>query len=178
MENKYTNAVDFFKSKIENRVQPDAVLILAAFELRTPENIGAIIRLAGNLGAEQVFFISEENELNATKIARVAHSSIKNVRFSFLKKTEFFDVISTDFECIAVETAEKATNIFATPLPKKCVLLFGNERYGISQDILDRISKTVFIPLVGKTMSMNVSHAVSVAAFEWGRQHLGLLEIQ
>lgn len=174
MENRYAHAVDFFKAKPKPMEGDASNLILAAYELRTPENIGAIIRLAGNLGVAKVLFIVKENSFKTSKIAKVAHSSIKHVEYTFFTPGEFFSVLPKDFEVVAVETSEKATNLFSTALPEKCVLLVGNERYGIAQEFLNQISKAVYIPLLGKTLSMNVSHAATIAAFEWGRQHLGL----
>jgi len=175
MENKYANSVDFFNAKPKTTLGDASNLILAAFELRTPENVGALIRLAGNLGISKVYFISNENVLlNVNKIAKVAHSSRKHVDYIFCSSEEFFDLIPVDYEIVAVETSKKATNLFTTKLPEKCVLLLGNERYGISQEYLNRCSKAVYIPLLGKTLSMNVSHAATLAVFEWGRQHLGL----
>lgn len=174
MENKYTNAVDFFNAKPKAEYGDATNLILAAYELHTPENVGAMIRLAANLGIDKVIFIQTENNFKAKKIARVAHSSLKYVDFSFIPPADFYDSLPEEFEVVAVETSENATNLFVTSLPEKCVLLVGSERFGISQDFLNRTLKTVYIPMLGKTMSMNVSHAATVAAFEWGRQHLGL----
>ena len=174
MANKYTNAVDFFKAKPGFAENKSNKLILAAYKLRTPENIGSIIRLAGNLGVSKVIFIQNESVFKASKICRVAHSSIKHVDYSFCSPEEFFDLVPEGFKTVAVETSEDATNLFVTALPEKCVLLVGNERYGIDQEFLDKVSQTVYIPLLGKTLSMNVSHAASLAAFEYGRQHLDL----
>lgn len=174
MENTYANAVDFFKAKNEGVDTIASNLILAAYELRTPENVGALIRLAGNLGIQKVLFIHSDIPFKNSKIAKVAHSSLKHVDYSFVKSENFFDLIPQDYEVIAVETTEKATNIFASPLPAHCVLLVGNERYGIGQEFLNKIDRAVYIPLLGKTLSMNVSHAATLAAFEWGKQHLGL----
>lgn len=178
MENQYVHAVDFFKSKQADELLSAENLILAAYELRTPENVGAIIRLAGNLGIAKVIFISSDKLFKTSKIAKVAHSSLKHVDYSFCSPDEFLTLIPPDFEIVAVETSEKATNLFTTKLPEKCVLLLGNERYGIAQDFLNKIEKTVYIPLLGKTLSLNVSHAATLAAFEWGRQHLGLEKME
>ncbi|MBN2237625.1 MAG: TrmH family RNA methyltransferase [Bacteroidales bacterium] len=174
MENSYSNAVEFFKEKKTGENRGVESLILAAFELRTPENVGAFIRLAGNLGIDKVIFIAEENALSTAKIARVAHSSYKHVNFSFVQPSEFFSSIESDYQVVAVETCENASNLFKTKLPEKCVLLLGNERYGIDQEFLNRANQSVFIPLLGNTKSMNVSHAATLAAFEWSRQHWGL----
>lgn len=174
MKNKYANSVDFFRAKPKAELGDASNIILAAYELRTPENVGALIRLAGNLGIPKVFFIQSETVFKAKKIARVANSSLKHVDYSFCKPEEFINLIPEGFEIVAVETSDNASNLFKTSLPEKCVLLVGNERFGIAQECLDKASKTVYIPLLGKTLSMNVSHAAAIAAFEWGRQHLGL----
>jgi tRNA G18 (ribose-2'-O)-methylase SpoU len=174
MENKYANAVDFFTAKQYYPKRDSSNLILAAYELRTPENVGAMIRLAANLGIDKVIFIQTENNFKAKKIARVAYSSLKHVDYSFCQPEMFYSGLPEGSEVVAVETSEKATNLFSTTLPDKCVLLMGSERFGIAQDFLNQAAKTVYIPMLGKTMSMNVSHAATIAAFEWGRQHLGL----
>lgn len=174
MENKYANSVDFFNAKPKAEYGDASNLILAAYELRTPENVGALIRLAGNLGIPKVLFIQSEIVFKAKKIARVAHSSLKLVDFSYCKPEDFINQIPDGYEIVAVETSDQATNLYKTDLPEKCVLLVGNERFGIAQECLDKCSKTVYIPLQGKTLSMNVSHAATIAAFEWGRQYLGL----
>jgi len=174
MDNKYANSVEFFNTKTKNKSGNASNLILAAYELRTPENVGALIRLSGNLGISKVLFIQSETIFKAKKIARVAHSSLKSVDYSFCKPEVFKSQIPEDFEIVAVETSNKASNLYKTSLPEKCVLLVGNERFGIAQECLNKVSKTVYIPLIGKTLSLNVSHAAAIAAFEWGRQHLGL----
>jgi tRNA G18 (ribose-2'-O)-methylase SpoU len=61
-------------------------------------------------------------------------------------------------------------NIFQTLLPKKIVLLVGSEISGIDSWILDKCHKIVHIPLLGNNTSLNVSHALAVALFEWQRQ--------
>lgn len=172
--NKYINSVDFFKARGNGIIEKPVSLILAAYHLRTPENLGAIIRLASNLNIKKVFFIQDTGILTSSKIARVAHSGLKHVDYSFCTSDEFFSIIPSDFATVAVETSEKASNLFSTELPQKCVLIFGNERYGIEQQFLNRMDKTVFIPLLGKTLSLNVSHAATIAAFEWARQHFNL----
>jgi len=176
MKNAYVNAVDFFK----NKSIPDAEgahLILAAYQLRTPENVGALIRLAGNLNIEKVLFIQGENSMRMAKINRVAHSSLGHVDFSFVTEDVFFTALPTDYQLVAIETAEHAENIYQAKLPQKCVLVVGSERHGMAQDFLNKIPNCVYIPLVGKTRSLNVSHAATIAAFEWGRQHLGLAQL-
>jgi len=171
MKDQYKNSVEFFNQKNFSQKKEEHSLILAAYELKTPDNAGSIIRLAGNLGVKEVFFIHENFEMRPRKMTRVAHSSLGHVNFHIVSEQEFWDKIEESYEVIALETTEKSHNLFQYSFPKKCVLLCGNERFGISNEMIQKCKDSVFIPNPGKTRSMNVSHALTLGAFEWARQN-------
>lgn len=172
MSNKdqYRNSVSFFQEKEFGPKEADTSLILAAYELKTPDNAGAIIRLAGNLGITKVYFIHENFVMRSRKMTRVAHSSKGHVDFEIVTEKEFWEKIETDYKFVALETTQQSKNIYKYQFPKKCVLIAGNERFGISNEFLQKCHHSVFIPNPGKTRSMNVSHALTLAAFEWAKQ--------
>lgn len=171
MKDQYRNSVEFFNEKSFASKEEEHSLILAAYELKTPDNAGSIIRLAGNLGVKEVYFIHENFEMRSRKMTRVAHSSLSHVDFHIVTEKEFWDKIEESYEVIALETTEKSENLFQYTFPKKCVLMCGNERFGISNEVIQKCSDSVFIPNPGKTRSMNVSHALTIGAFEWARQN-------
>ena len=72
---------------------------------------------------------------------------------------------------IAIETCSEAKNIYKTTLPIDAAFIVGNEKYGISEELLSRTHQQVFIPMPGPVKSLNVSHALSIALFEWYRQN-------
>ncbi len=171
MKDEYRNSVDFFTQKEPPISQEPPLLILAAWELKTPDNAGAIIRLAGNLGIQQVYFIHENFVMRKRKMKRVAHSSLAHVDFQIVTEEEFWARIPDDYTAIALETTQNSTNLFCTKFPKKTVLIAGNERFGLPDSFLNKCQQSVFIPIPGRTSSMNVSHATTIAAFEWAKQH-------
>ncbi len=171
----YQPSVPFFKEKKYKQTTNDQsnnnALVLAAYELGTPENAGAIIRLAGNIGVKEVWLVYDKDfTLRTAKIERVAQSSLSHVSYQVMNTNDFIKACN-GFELVALETATESRNIFSCTLPKKCVLLAGNERFGLPDMLLAHCSSSVFIPLPGQTASMNVSHAITIAAFEWMRQH-------
>jgi len=166
----YKNSVDFFTKKEFGEKETENSLILAAYELKTPDNAGSIIRLAGNLGVNKVYFIHENYEMRPRKMTRVAHSSIGHVDFQIVKEKEFWSLVDNSYQFVALETTEHSQNIYHYKFPEKCVLICGNERFGISNEVLHKCHASVFIPNPGKTRSMNVSHALTIAAFEWAKQ--------
>jgi len=163
-----TNSVVFFN----DRKYPELTYkpIIAGWQIINPENIGNLIRLADNVGAIVVFILGEDFQLRTASIKKTAGFSFNNVRLIFIAPEDFFARISLDYQMVAIETSEDSTNIFTERLLEKIVFLLGNERNGLPDEILKKCSLRVHIPMTGKCKSMNVSHALAVALFEWQRQ--------
>jgi tRNA G18 (ribose-2'-O)-methylase SpoU len=165
-----TNSIAFFND--QRYPELSGKPLIAAWQIINPENIGNMIRLADNVGAEEVFILGADFQLRMSSVKKTAGLSFNNVRLTFISPEDFFDRLSPDVLLVAIETSEDSTNIFTTELPEKVVILVGNERNGLPEEILRKCSLKVHIPMTGKCKSMNVSHALSVALFEWQRQML------
>lgn len=165
-----TNSIVFFN----DRKYPELTSkpIIAAWQIINPENIGNMIRLADNLGADEVFILGENFQMRMASIKKTAGLSFSNVKLTFIAPDEFFNRLGQEYTIVAVETSEVSTNVFTTELPRKIVCLLGNERNGLPDNILQKCAVQVHIPMTGKCKSMNVSHALSVVLFEWQRQML------
>ena len=144
--------------------------MILADQLMTPDNIGSMIRLADNIGATEVCFLGEEQEHNLTKIRHAAASSRDNIRWYFTEETDLRKIVPEGKAIVAIETADNATCIYDTELPKDVAFIVGSERHGIREELLKQCDLTVYIPVPGPTRSLNVSHAAAVALFEWQRQ--------
>lgn len=57
-------------------------------------------------------------------------------------------------------------------LPEKCVLFFGQEGAGMSDEAVDICSVVLAIRQYGSTRSMNASAAGAIAMYAWAMQHL------
>ena len=169
------NSFEFFRALRSNpRYQNIAKPIIVADSLRTPENMGSVLRLAGNIGAEKTIFISEiAHTFKNYKIHRTASGASEKINWSIIKElSQLHDLIPNDYHIIAIETTETAHNIFDFKFPEKVVLLIGNEVSGISEELMALAEKSVYIPIPGQISSLNVTHALSIAAFEWLRQRV------
>ena len=164
-----TNSVSFFKTNPATAVPSDHQLILAAWEIANPENMGQIIRLAHNVGAEKVLFVSQKENRNNSKIKKTAGFSYEQMNWQLISADEFYSFL-VDYELIILETCEGSKNIYGEKLPGKAIILAGNESHGIPVELIEKSNQMVHIPMAGGCKSMNISHALSVAAFEWYRQ--------
>ena len=146
--------------------------LLIADHLLTPDNIGAMIRLADNIGATEVCFLGNEDEHRLGKVRRAAASSRDNIRWYFSEETDLRKIVPEGKAIVAIETSDNATCIYDTELPEDVAFIVGNERQGLNDALLAQCDKVVYIPVPGPTRSLNVSHAAAVALFEWQRQML------
>ena len=146
--------------------------MVIADHLMTPDNIGAMIRLADNIGASEVCFLGKEDEHRLGKVRRAAASSRDNIRWYFSDESDLRKIVPEGKAIVAIETSDNATCIYNTALPENVAFIVGNERNGLSDELLAQCDMVVYIPVPGPTRSLNVSHAAAVALFEWQRQML------
>ena len=144
--------------------------IIIADHLMTPDNIGAMIRLADNIGASEICFLGKEDEHRLGKVRRAAASSRDNIRWYFSEETDLHKIVPKGKTIVAIETADNATCIYNTQLPENVAFIVGSESHGLSNEFLSQCDMVVYIPVPGPTRSLNVSHAAAVALFEWQRQ--------
>ena len=144
--------------------------MLLADHLLTPDNMGALIRLADNIGATEVCFLGREEEHRLGKVRRAAASSRDNIRWYFSEESDLRKIVPEGKKIVAIETADNATCIYDTQLPENAAFIVGSESHGLSDELLSQCDQVVYIPVPGPTRSLNVSHAAAVALFEWQRQ--------
>jgi rRNA methylases len=145
--------------------------IVLADNLLTPDNMGAMIRISDNIGASEMVFLGTEPTNSIGRVRKCAASSKDNIKWYFTEENDLRKIIPADKKIVAIETATNATNIYETELPDNVAFIVGNESHGIREEILSQCDIVVYIPIPGPTRSLNVSHAASVALFEWYRQH-------
>jgi tRNA G18 (ribose-2'-O)-methylase SpoU len=144
-------------------------IILVAIELDNPQNIGGLIRLAGNIGCKKVLFPNIKT-FNQKKIRVNATNAYSKIDWEFCELENWEKKIPEDYEIIGLETGKNAKNIYKTTLSKKIALVVGNESYGLRDKDLEKCHSRVYIPVPGVVKSLNVKQAAAIALFEYLRQ--------
>lgn len=95
---------------------------------------------------------------------------------------EFVDGLSCDNLPLALQLCKEAgytlittsshggSSLYNTVLPAKVVVVFGEEMFGVSQNVAKSADIALQIPGSGKVESLNVSVAASLILGEWYRQ--------
>lgn len=132
-------------------------------------NMGTIIRTANAFNVRKVHIIGSRqwNKRGAMKtdayLDIIYHQTI----------TDFFDFTSSVKKpVIAVDIVSGAVPLHRVSLPVDGILVFGAEGPGLSEDLLRRADKVVFIEQFGSTRSVNVGVAAGIAMYAWLQQHV------
>ncbi|WP_309067503.1 TrmH family RNA methyltransferase [Microbacterium sp.] len=133
-------------------------------------NIGSIVRSANAFLAETVHIIGRRrwNRRGAMVTDRyqhvVHHEDV--VAFAAWARAE-------DIPILAVDNVGDAVPVDRAELPERCVLLFGQEGPGLSDEALAAASGHIEITQYGSTRSINASAAAAVVMYEWCRRYAG-----
>jgi len=131
-------------------------------------NIGSIVRSANAFLADTVHIIGRRrwNKRGAMVTDRyqhvVHHPDVES--FAAWAAGEGVPII-------AVDNVGEAVPVDRAALPERCVLLFGQEGPGLSDEALAAASGHIEITQYGSTRSINASAAAAVVMYEWCRRY-------
>jgi tRNA guanosine-2'-O-methyltransferase len=179
-------------SSVQRR--PASVILIASL-IDNPTNLGGLSRIAESFGLEALYIDSlkavETREFKNTAVTSYKHLDIKELKVHAVPgcllrfKEEGWEVVGveqTDRSGILGEDAQGSQEGVvagdyecAGTLPRKCVLVLGSEKGGITSEILAVVDRCVEIRTVGVTRSLNVQTAGGIALYEWWREWGGRL---
>ncbi|MBC7642792.1 MAG: RNA methyltransferase [Flavobacterium sp.] len=143
-------------------------LIVVLDDIRDPGNLGTIIRLCDWYGVLQIVCSPETVDVYNPKVVQATMGSLKRVQINYTLLEEYL----RHCELPVFGTFMDGENIYKTKLPKKAVIIMGNEANGISEKLEQFISKKISIPRFGaiqKTESLNVASATAIILSEFLR---------
>lgn len=144
-------------------------IILLCDGLQSPANIGAIFRLCDAFGVAEVIF-NNPIDLSSNRLKRTARNTEKTVTYSIVEDLQATLLVfqQKKYTTVALEISEDSvplsqiSNLKNEPL----VLIIGNERTGVSEEILQKAMHVAHINMFGANSSMNVAQAAAIALYE------------
>lgn len=168
-KNDFYKATEFFKHIPSIKLNNKASVL--AHHIKTPQNIGQILRLAGNAYCDEVILTYKNQKAADRLIKRTAVNSFGITPFYWIK-AEYLneDILPINKTPVIIETCPDAKCLYECTLPENPVFIIGNESHGLDKENLDSFDNKIYIPMPGKIKSMNVTHALCTVLFEWIRQ--------
>jgi len=131
-------------------------------------NIGTVVRTANAFLAEEVHIVGRRrwNRRGAMVTDRYQH-----LRHHADVGTLLAVAADEQRPVVAVDNSPGAVPIETADLPRRCLLLFGQEGPGLTEEARAGAHLTVSIAQFGSTRSINVGVAAGIAMHAWIRQH-------
>jgi tRNA(Leu) C34 or U34 (ribose-2'-O)-methylase TrmL len=133
-------------------------------------NIGAVVRNANAFLAGGVHIVgrrkwNRRGAMVTERYQHVLHHDDVGVLLAWARER--------DLPLIGVDNLPGSADIRVADLPRACVLLFGQEGPGLSEQAREAITGVLSIPQFGSTRSINAGVASGIAMYEWIRRHAG-----
>lgn len=132
-------------------------------------NIGTVVRTANAFNVAGVHIIGKRrwNRRGAMVTDRYLHVEHHPTIDDFVAWAQ-----ENNLPILAVDLFEDSVAIEEFSFPRECVMVFGQEGPGISEDIHRAATATLAIAQYGSTRSINAGVAAGIAMHEWVRQHV------
>jgi len=143
-------------------------LVVACPPMRSNVNLSRIVRAAGCWDVRRMICCGNAKLIE--KIARDAKGSVgievHRTLPPMLKKLR-----QEGYQLVGVEQTTSSLSLFEFRFQRRTVLVVGNERLGVEEEVLRLLDQTVEIPVYGRPYSHNVATAAAMALYEYCRQY-------
>ena len=144
------------------------VLILDG--ITSPANVGSLFRLADAFNIEKIILCRPHPDMKSNRLARTARATVEKVPFEEQQETRKVceTYLESGYALLALEITDDSIPLqhFDFKDHSRLALVIGNERTGISEEILALAEQKLHIEMFGKNSSMNVSQATGIALYE------------
>jgi tRNA (guanosine-2'-O-)-methyltransferase len=150
--------------------QPDLTVILE--NVFDPHNVSAVLRTCDAVGIQDVYILNDRipphkkwgYKSSSTAAEWLSVHQFTDAETCFKEIRKKYSKIYTSY------LGESSDDIYELDLTDSIALVFGNETYGVSENIKKYSDRDFVIPQVGIIKSLNISVACAVTLYEAFRQ--------
>lgn len=150
------------------KLQRPRELVVACPPMRTNVNLSRIVRAAGCCGVERMICCGNAKVID--KIARDAEGSVR-IEVHRTLPPVLERLRQEGYQLVGLEQTGGSQSLFEFCFERRTVLVVGNERLGVADEVLRVLHHTVEIPVYGLPYSHNVATATAMALYEYCRQY-------
>ena len=145
--------------------------------VRSAHNVGSVFRTCDAFLAEKVFLCGITPIPPNSEIQKTALGATEHVEWEYFSKTSdiISDLKNNRYKIYSVEQAHNSIHLSDIELENnsKTALIFGNEVYGIDQEIIDISDFCIEIPQMGTKHSLNVSVCAGIIIHHFAKYYKG-----
>ncbi|MFM2358159.1 MAG: hypothetical protein RLY16_151 [Bacteroidota bacterium] len=157
-------------TSVLNKRQPDITVVLE--NVFDPHNISAVMRTCDAVGLQDIFILSTRMPPHKKWGAKSSSSAAKWLTIHQYTDTEacFKELRKRYARIYTTHLSSDAVGLHDLKLSEPVALVFGNEHFGVSEEIIKMADGNFIIPQVGIIKSLNISVACAVTLYEAYRQ--------
>lgn len=153
-----------FKQAEKNKI------ILVLDNIRSMNNVGSAFRTADAFLLEAIYLCGVTACPPHPEIHKTALGATDTVSWKHFKSTAdcVLELKQKGYTVCSVEQADQSVmlNEFKKEAGKKYALVFGNEVYGVEQEVINASDFVIEIPQFGSKHSLNVSVSIGIVCWE------------
>jgi len=142
-------------------------LVVVCAPMRSNVNLSRIARVAGCCGLERIICIGA-GRLDR----RIARDSADTLRIETHRTLPpVLDALRAEgYRLVGLEQTTNSLNLHHYEFHRRTALVVGNERIGLTDEVLAKLDDVVEIPVWGLPYSYNVATAATMALYEYCKQ--------
>lgn len=148
------------------RTLPRHTVRLVTYNALEP-NIAGALRTAEAFMLEHVYMLRKPKSMSAT----AGEGKLQPTTYTLDLVEVIRQAKAEGYTIVALEQTNESVSLPKAALPAKLCLVAGDEGGGVPPKALALCDMAVEIPQFGKIPSLNVVSAISIALYEWVRQH-------
>ncbi|WP_413833955.1 TrmH family RNA methyltransferase [Desulfobacula sp.] len=146
----------------------DREIIVACAPMRSNVNISTIARTASACAIEKLVLTG-----NASLISKIARDGAEKLEVSVHRtlKPVLLKLRKEGYRLVGLEQATNSVSMHDYAFLRRTALVIGNERTGLTPDVLEVLDDVVEIPVYGLPHSFNAATATSMTLYEYCKQY-------
>lgn len=145
-------------------------IVLVLDNVRSLNNVGSAFRTADAFRIEKIYLCGITGTPPHRDIQKTALGATESVEWEYCLNTlEAIEKLnSQDYQLCALEQVDRSVmlNKFLPEKGKKYALIFGNEVFGVEEEVLKNCDTVLEIPQLGTKHSLNISVSLGIAVWD------------
>jgi len=144
-------------------------IYLVLDNIRSAENVGSIFRTADAAGVAKIFLCGITPKPPRKDIDKAAVGAVDFIEWEYAEsaKSKVESLKQAGVQIVALEQNSRSIPYNQLHINKEPIaMVVGNEKEGVSREVLELTDQIIEIPMLGKKNSLNVAVATGVALFE------------
>lgn len=151
----------------------ETVLVVVLDEVGNPGNLGTIVRTADAAGAAGVVVAGDAADPWHPGAVKASMGTVFSTPVVPASLEEVLAWARREGLAVVATSAHGRVGHWSLDYPERCLLLFGSEATGLSQETLDAADEVVRIPQQGVASSLNLAVAAGIVIYESVKPRLG-----